>query len=178
VSGAPLRHAIFLSGPIGVGKTTLGRAVSARLNAAFIDGDDHADHDKPWYGSSLATSRSIIATGLRLLEAQPVLVVAYPLRCTNWLYFRRRFGEAGVRPLFVSLRAGLEAILDPARGRAFDVAERQRIAVMLAEGYAERPFSDLVFDTDRAGFEATVGALERALRTLLASEGPAAGRRR
>jgi hypothetical protein len=169
MTAASPRHAIFLSGPIGVGKTTLGRAVSRRLDAAFIDGDDHADHDRPWYCSILTTSRSILDTGLSLLETRPVLVVAYPLRSTNWLYFRRPFGEAGVTPLFVSLRAGLEAILDPARGRDFDTGERQRIAVMLAEGYAERPFSDLVLDTDGAGFEATVEALEHALRALLAS---------
>jgi shikimate kinase len=41
-------HATFSSGPIGAGKTTLGRAVANRLDAAFIEGDDYADHTKPW----------------------------------------------------------------------------------------------------------------------------------
>lgn len=41
-------HATFSSGPIGAGKTTLGRAVANRLDAAFVEGDDYADHTKPW----------------------------------------------------------------------------------------------------------------------------------
>ncbi len=51
--------AIFLNGPIGVGKTSLGRALARNLGSAFIDGDDHATPGKPWYGSSLSTSRSL-----------------------------------------------------------------------------------------------------------------------
>jgi len=41
-------HATFYSGQIGAEKTTLGRAVATRLDAAFIEGDDYADHTKPW----------------------------------------------------------------------------------------------------------------------------------
>lgn len=32
-------------GPAGAGKTTLGRAVSAYLGAAFVDADDHHSHE-------------------------------------------------------------------------------------------------------------------------------------
>jgi shikimate kinase len=31
---------VSFEGPVGVGKTTLGMAVSERLNIGFIDGDD------------------------------------------------------------------------------------------------------------------------------------------
>ena len=37
------KHAIFLSGPIGTGKTSLGRMLAEKLGGAFIDGDDHSD---------------------------------------------------------------------------------------------------------------------------------------
>ena len=165
--GTRQQYAIFLSRPIGVGKTTLGRAVSAKLRAGFIDGDDHADPEKPWYGSILTTSRSIVTDGLGLLASHPAVVIAYPLACANYIYFRRRFADRGIVPLFVSLRARPEAIVAPDRNRRFEPWEHERLAVMLAEGYGTRPFSDLVFDTDRADFATTVDRLEAALATLM-----------
>jgi hypothetical protein len=159
--------AVFLSGPIGSGKTTLGRAVAVRLDAAFLDGDDYADQTRPWYGSSLSTSRRIAAAGLAACAEHPVAVIAYPLRCANYVYYRRRFTDAGHRAIFVSLRASAAAILAPSRGRSFDAGERARIAEMIAQGYAYRPFSDLVVDTDAAGFDATVEILVARLTPLV-----------
>jgi hypothetical protein len=160
--------AIFLSGPIGVGKTTLGRALSVRLGAGFIDGDDHADPDKPWYGSILSTSRSIVAAGLLTLQRDDGLVIAYPLGCVTWSYFRRRFAAAGVRTIVAGLKASYTAIVDEdGRGRQFDEGEKQRIQVMLAEGYQHRSFSDLVLDTDEVGFLETADRLETAVRAIL-----------
>jgi len=34
------KQAIFLNGPIGVGKSSLGRALAEALDGSFIDGDD------------------------------------------------------------------------------------------------------------------------------------------
>lgn len=161
------RHIIFLSGPIGAGKTTIGRALAARIGGSFIDGDDHADPELPWYGSILRTSRSIVRMGFALLAERPILVVAYPLRCSDWIFFRRHFGDAGMRPIFVSLRASYEGIVAAGRGRRFDAEEHDRIRVMLAEGYGERGFSDLIVDTDRASFEQTLDALVAGLRRFM-----------
>src|SRR5262249_47427423 len=136
------RSASFLNGPIGAGKTTLGRALATELVGGFIDGDDHATPGRAWYSSIKTTSESIVRTGFEILEARPVVVIAYPLGRTNWIYFRRKFGDAGVQPLFVTLRARYERIVDPSRGRVFSRDEQARIKVMLAEGYGRRAFSD------------------------------------
>src|ERR1700722_1206507 len=131
----PSKHAIFLSGPIGVGKTTLGRGLSAAIGGGFIDGDDHADYDKPWYCSILQTSAAVVRTGNAILRSESAVVIAYPLNCLNWIYFRRKFGDTDVRTLFISLRATFAAIVSESRGRRFTEAEQQRIRTMIAEGY-------------------------------------------
>ncbi|MEI9995223.1 MAG: shikimate kinase [Rhizomicrobium sp.] len=161
-------HAIFLSGPIGTGKTTLGRALAERLGGEFIDGDGYTDQTRPWYCSIKRTSEAIVANGLSALETVPAVVVAYPLGCMNWIYFRRKFGDAGATPLFVSLRASYESITNPARGRVFAPWEHNRIREMIGEGYGARPFSDFVFDTDAGPFDETATRLTQAVRARLA----------
>jgi hypothetical protein len=163
-----VKHAIFLNGPIGTGKTTLGRALAGRLAGRFIDGDDFADPDHPWYCSILQTSKSIVQTGVAMLATAEVVVIAYPLGCINWIYFRRKFIEAGATPIFVDLRASYEGIVDERRGRSFTSEEHNRIQVMIAEGYSARQFSDLVADTDKADFAKTLAELERRIRHMLA----------
>jgi hypothetical protein len=162
------KHAIFLNGPIEAGKTTLGRALAERLAGGFIDGDDLSDSSQPWYCSILHTSESIVKTGGAMLRDADVVVIAYPLACVNWISFKRKFGDAGVRPIFVSLRASYSAIIDPKRGRAFTDEEHDRIQAMIAEGSGARAFSDLVLDTDKAGFLATLAELESETRRLIA----------
>lgn len=162
-----MTQAIFFSGPIGAGKTTLGRGVAARLGAAFLDGDDYADHDRPWYASSLGTSRGIAEALLAALRQHPAAIVAYPLRCTNYLYFRRRLADAGHGTLVVNLGASYDALVNAGRGRVFSADERARIAEMLAQGYADRRFGDLAVDTAAAGFAATVDILLARLRPRL-----------
>ncbi len=162
-----MKHAIFLSGPIGAGKTTLGHALSERIGGAFIDGDDHSDPGRPWHCSILRTSAAIFRAGLACLNDKPAIVVAYPLNCINWIYFRRKFEGVGIQPLFVSLRASFPAITGRNRGRSFSSEEQERIQVMIAEGYGARPFSDLVVNTDGPGFAATLARLEAEVRRLM-----------
>jgi hypothetical protein len=161
------RHAIFLSGPIGAGKTALGRGLADKLDGAFVDGDDFADHTKPWYGSILHASEAIVRDGLAALRSKPAVVVAYPLRCTNWIYFKRRFGDEGALPIFVSLRASFESIVHSSRGRTFSDRERVRIREMIAEGYGSRAFSDLVVDTGQKSFDETAAELVAKVRALM-----------
>jgi hypothetical protein len=162
------RHAIFLNGPIGSGKTTLGRRLAVALGGGFVDGDDCADHSKPWFANILTTSRNIVSAGFAALETRSTVVIAYPLGCSSWIYYRRKFGDAGVPPVFVTLRASYETITASGRGRVFDAWEHARIKTMLREGYDSRLFSDLIFDTDKAGFEETLGRLTDAVQVLIA----------
>src|ERR1700750_1065683 len=121
------KHAIFLNGPIRSGKTTLGRGLAAALGGGFVDGDDCSDNSKPWFAGILTTSRNIVQAGFAVLETRPVVVVAYPLGCSSWIYYRRKFGDAGVRPVFVTLRASYENIVAASRGRVFDDGEHTRL---------------------------------------------------
>lgn len=52
------RAVVFPDGPVGVGKTTLGRAVAQDPGPGFID--DHSAPG-PWLRSILRTSRIILA---------------------------------------------------------------------------------------------------------------------
>lgn len=160
-------YAIFFSGPIGAGKTTLGRAVAVRLGAKFVDGDDYSDPGRPWYASSLGTSRRIAAEAISALAGGASVIIAYPLRRTNFVYYRRVIGDAGYRVIVVTLRARRDAILAPERGRVFDEGERIRIGEMIEQGYSDRSFSDLVVDTDVADFPQTATAIADRLGPLL-----------
>jgi hypothetical protein len=161
------KHAIFLSGPIGAGKTTLGRALSERIGGGFIDGDDHSDPESPWYCSIRRTSFSIVQTGFSILGSKPSVVIAYPLNCISWIYFRRRFENSGVSLLFVSLRASFCSIVAESRGRCFSVEEQDRIRTMIAEGYGARPFSDLIVDTDTSSFATNLAHLESEIGRIM-----------
>lgn len=173
-----MRSVIFLSGPIGVGKTTLGRALAASLGGAFIDSDDLRDRSKSWLGEVLSHARRLVAAGMAALEAAPVLVVAKPLRCRDWAFLRGAFAAHGVAAYCVTLSADPERIVAPARGRNFSPQERARIGEMIAQGYGARPFSDLVLATDMAGFDETASRLARACAGLLRAGRPLAPARK
>ena len=161
------QHAVFLEGPIGVGKTTLGHALADRLSAPFIDGDDYSDPDLPWFCSSYRTSKRVLSAALEVLEGKRLVVLAYPLRCVNWIYYRRKFGEASVTLHVIGLRASYEEIVSPQRGRVYSAAEQARIKTMIAEGYGARPFSDRIIDTGETRFGETVARLEADASALL-----------
>ena len=152
--------AIFLSGPIGSGKTTLGRMLAQALGAVFVDGDHHSDQHKPWFASSLSTARSIVRTVREETINGSDVVVAYPLRCLEWIFYRRRLAEWDTRTIFVSLGASYDAIASPNRGRAFSSDELTRIKEMIAQGYGARSFSDVFLRTD-------IGTPDSSLRVLI-----------
>ena len=152
---------IFLDGPIGVGKTSLGRAAAQTLGWAFIDGDDHSA-EGPWLRSILRTSRAIAAACRQALETHPAVIVAYPLRPTDWRFYRATFGREGVACL--GLTASATAIAN--RARALSPEEIARSAEMSAQGYGQRSFATLTLPTDAADFQITCETLIKALKSL------------
>jgi hypothetical protein len=165
VTSDPKPSAIFLMGAIGAGKTTLGRGLAREIGGAHVEGDDHQQPPTPWFATSLSTCRDTLRAVLAIVAADRPAVVSYPLRCREWIFYRRHLAEAGIQSAFVSLAAGEEAILAPGRGRIFTAGERRRILEMLGQGYGARPFADLTVRTDRCGAEDTlallIGDLER-----------------
>ena len=162
-----MRSVIVLNGPIGVGKTTLGRLLARELGGAFIDSDDLRDPAKRWLDEVLSLTNALVRAGMEALAGSPALVVAMPLRPRDWVLLRARFRAEGVATFCVTLAADEGAIQAPARGRAFSAVERDRIAEMIAQGYAARPFSDLVVRTDCAGVAETLSRLRDGCRSLL-----------
>jgi cytidylate kinase len=160
----PPGPAIFLTGPIGAGKTTLASALARALDGAFIDGDVYLMRDRPWYACSRSTARSILgAVTAAAGEGRPA-VVAFPMRCIDWLFLRGHLERRGIRMITVSLSASYDATVSPDRGRDFTAGEQARIREMIDQGYGRPPFADIALATDRAGVDETLAELRAALR--------------
>jgi hypothetical protein len=166
---AVMRQVIFLNGPIGAGKTTLGRALANDLCAAFLDSDDLRDRSKRWYEETLTLANALVRAAISALKEQPLLVIAMPLRARDWAFFCARFRAQETATYCVTLAADLDAILDPRRGRAFDAGEHARFERMFAHGCAARRFCVLMVDSGRQGFAETLGTLAADRRSLLAA---------
>ena len=158
--------AIFLSGPIGAGKSTLGAALARALQGVFVEGDEHADPNKPWYASALSTARSIAGNVVTAAATGRPVVIAYPLRCRDWVFYSSCLATHDIRTIVISLGASYHAIISPARGRRFSADERTRILQMMVEGYDRRPFSDLMVQTDRESVAETLPRLIEGLSQL------------
>lgn len=158
--------AIFLSGPIGAGKSTLGVALAQARRGTFIEGDEHSAPDRPWYASTLTTARSIVRAIVRDAEPDRPVVIAYPLRCLEWIFYRRHLEKSGIRMIVVSLGASYDSTTSADRGRRFSEGEQDRIRQMIAEGYDRRRFSDLVLRTDDENRDETLGRLLKELPNI------------
>lgn len=157
--------AVFLHGSIGVGKTTLGTALAARLGGAYVDGDQYQRRDRPWFASSLSVAHGMAEAAIGQAKPGAPVVLGYPLRCIDHLYLKKRLARAGVRALFVNLCPPLDAILGPGRGRSFTDWERGRTAEMIVQGYNGRPWSDARVDTSGPK-EVSVRLIAAAVRKL------------
>ena len=144
------KHAVFLDGPIGVGKTTYGRHLATEFAGHFLDGDDFSDHELPWFASSLSTNRGILKAIWAALDEDAVVFVAYPIRCINWIFFIRHLRSRQVETVFVGLQASLASIASEERTRQLSEAELTRSREMISQGYGSRTFYDLLIQTDIA----------------------------
>lgn len=149
---------------MGVGKTTLGRAVSKEMGIGFIDGDDYSAPGH-WLRSILQTSRRIVAACELQLESLPAVIVAYPLRCTNWLFYRETFRRRGISFYCIGLTAEPAHIAN--RERNLTSGEIERTLQMAAQGYGRRQFSDRIVRTDESSFELTRDRLIKDVEVLL-----------
>jgi hypothetical protein len=89
------------------------------------------------------------------------------LRDRDWAFFEARFEAEGVTVHCITLAAKAESILGPGRDREFSAHEQARIEEMIAQGYARRPFSDVIVETDRASLAATAEAVVVACQDLM-----------
>lgn len=140
--------------------------LAAKLGGTFIDGDEHSDQTKVWFASSLSTARSIARTVSEEAARGRAVVVAYPLRCLEWIFYSRRLAEMDLKTIFVSLQSTYDAIADPGRGRSFSADELRRVNEMIDQGYGHRSFSDLFVDTGTVGPDESLQVLFKALKAL------------
>jgi hypothetical protein len=158
--------AIFLMGTIGAGKTTLGLALAKALGGRHIEADDFHHPSRPWFATSLSTCRQVLNAVLAAADERVPAVISYPLRCREWIFYRRRLADAGLPCAFVTLAASQEALLDKDRGRNFSGDERRRIGEMLLQGYDSRPFADLLVRTDMGSPDDSLDRLTSGLEAL------------
>nr|WP_272210603.1 hypothetical protein [Marinicella sp. W31]MDC2876503.1 hypothetical protein [Marinicella sp. W31] len=158
------KSVILLDGPIGVGKTSLGQAAASALGYGFIDGDDHSVPGD-WLRSILQTSRRIVLASEQALQTHEAVIVSYPLRCTNWIFYQQTFARMGIACRTIGLIADIASI--SARDRMLSKGEITRSAEMIAQGYGQRRFSDIIFRTDEAGFDETCQQLTERIRQIL-----------
>lgn len=150
----------FLHGSIGIGKTTLGMALAERCSAVYVDGDQYELPDRPWFASSLTVARALAEAAVRETSSASLVVLGYPLRCTDHLYLWLRLERAGVSTMFVNLSMPLNSIFAPERGRAFSDWDRQRTTEMIEQGYNNCQWSDARVDTS--------GTRESSVQALMA----------
>ena len=156
----------FLDGPIGVGKTSLGQAAAIGLDFGYIDGDHHSAPGH-WLRSILRTSRSIVSACEASLQSRQAVLVSYPLRCTNWVFYSQTFCRMGIATHCIGLAATLDAI--GSRERKLDQGEIIRSREMIQQGYGRRKFSSAFLRTDEAPFDETQHKLQLLIRELCAA---------
>ncbi|WP_406696728.1 shikimate kinase [Sphingomonas glaciei] len=139
--------AVVLHGSIGVGKTTLGKALARHLGGSYIDGDQFQQVGRPWFASSRKVAGELVKAAVNATHTGAPAVLGYPLRCTDHIYLKHRLAITRARSFFINLQAPLEIIVAPDRGRSFTEWERQRTAEMIEQGYNSRPWSNAWIDT-------------------------------
>jgi len=171
------QRSIFLIGPMGAGKTTIGRTLATRLDKTFVDADRELE-ERTGVSISLifeiegeASFRLRESRLLEELTRQPDVVLATGggaiLSAANRQILRSR-------GLVIYLRAPLEQLI--ARTRR----DRRRPLLMTADPAAKlaqllgerdplyRETADLIVDTDNLTVRRVVHVIQRDLKSLCA----------
>lgn len=158
------KYVFIFDGPVGAGKTSLGQETATRLSFGFIDGDDYS-MPGPWLRSILKTSKRILAASIEKLESYPGVIIAYPVRHTNWFFYNKSCEKMGVICRCVGLTANIENISH--RDRKLSQDEEARCVEMIKQGYGKRDFSDIIIQTDKVDFEETCQHLVESINDIL-----------
>ena len=133
---------ICINGSINSGKSTIARQLAEHLpGARFVEGDDHDGHELPFEQMIAYAVQRLAAI---IAETRETLVIAYPLRETDFAILRDVASRRGLRLLVVTLAPPLEVALGQRGVRPLDDGERARVREMYSEGYHARAFSDLI----------------------------------
>ncbi len=135
--------AVCINGTINAGKSTIGRALAQYLpDAEFVEGDDHGAPDG--IGLEAMIDIAIARLADRIARSRnAVLVIAYPLRQEDYVRLRQAAANRGAVFFVVTLAPPQAVVLADRGARTLSEEERSRIREMVAQGYADRPFSDL-----------------------------------
>lgn len=155
---------VFFDGPVGVGKTSLGRDVARQLDFEFLDGDDFAEPGQ-WLRSGRRTSHQIVTAAEAALQRHDGVLVSYPLRRTNWIFYKATFERQGVAFFSVGLNAHITSIRN--RARKLSPQEITRSQEMSAQGYGRQSFHAVTARTDQGSFEHTSHLLAAQLSDIL-----------
>jgi cytidylate kinase len=146
---------VFICGAINAGKSSVGKLLADRLNAAFIEGDSvrnflsmlTVDEARP------AIVEGIVAATAAFAKRDFSVVVAYPL--WNDDYERLQAGLAGVKaPVhYIALNPSLKVAQTNRGGREIGEWEINRIKELYEKGVNKPDFAESVDNSDMTAEE-------------------------
>src|SRR5258708_1729418 len=123
--------AIFLSGPINAGKSTVGRLLSQSIpESVFIDGDDLAPMGVPLAQKIPVVSRRLVEAVAEHARLRRLVVAAYPVSREDWRVVVGDMTSRELQGQFVTLAPRIEVALSERGGRVLDDWEMRRIPEM------------------------------------------------
>lgn len=99
------------------------------------------------------------------LRSHSTVIVSWPLRCTNWIYFRQLFERMDITCRCIGLTADIAAI--SARERTLSAGEIARSTEMIDQGYGQRSFNEFTVRTDEVDFDETCCRLMKRIQQTL-----------
>ncbi|HSG79802.1 MAG TPA: shikimate kinase [Acidimicrobiia bacterium] len=164
---APTNAHLVLTGPMGSGKTTVGRLVAARLGRDFDDSDEWIDAKTGRSGADIARSAGVAHLhrleaehAMRALEAEVPAVVAMAAAAVDDPAVRRALRSAVVVVLVAPAGTLAARTAPSAHRRALGPDPAKATEALVAR---RRPLGEEV----ASGFVSTDGAIEAAVAEVL-----------